>query len=231
MRKVLIAHSSEDVRITLEDIISCKYEAFVCYNCSQALTLLETEKPDALILDLSLHGGSVSELLKSASNFLPPVILATTWFPDENTFREMMNRGVDYIIALPGKLGKLVYRLEDMLLQLNRKEPKTLKTILHYLQIPTHLDGYTQLLSVVPMYMEDPKRTLTKEIYPVIAQQMGLSSWNCVDRSIRSAIEQGWNACSETAWRQFFPKLTKAPKVSQFLAFLSDYLTDARTQD
>lgn len=231
MRKVLIAHSSEDVRITLENIISCKYETFICCNCVQALELIENEEPDALILDLSLHGGSASDLLKSAAKFLPPIILATTWFPEVTYIREMTNLGVDYIVALPAKLGKLVYRLEDMILLLEQQTPKTLKTLLHHLQIPTHLDGYTQLLSVVPMYMEDPKRTLSKEIYPAIVAQMGLSSWKCVDRSIRSAIEQGWNTCGNTIWRQYFPNHTKAPKISQFLAFVSDYLTEDTTKE
>lgn len=226
MHKVLIAHSSEDVRLTLEDIISSKYETLTCSNYKIALTLLQEEKPDILILDLSIHGGSASDLLKNAAKFLPNVILATTWYPDDATLRDLPALGVDFVLALPGRLGKIIYRLEDILQQMHSKKPVTLKGILNQLKIPAHLDGYRMLLQVVPMHMEDPARRLSKEIYPVIADQMGLNHWKSVDRSIRSAIEHGFSVTDNPAWEYYFPGLIEAPNITLFLSVIADHLTE-----
>lgn len=225
MHKVLIAHSSEDVRLTLEDIISSKYETLTCSNYEHTYILLQEEKPDILILDLSLHGGSASDLLKNAAKFLPNVILATTWFPDDAALRDLPALGVDFVMALPGKLGKLIYRLEDIMQQMHSKKPVTLKGILNQLKIPAHLDGYRMLLQVLPMYMEDPARRLSKEIFPVVAEQMGLNHWKSVDRSIRSAIEHGFLIPDNPAWEYYFPGLTEVPNITQFLSVIADHLT------
>jgi len=225
MHKVLIAHSSEDVRLTLEDIISSKYITLSCNNYAQAFALMQEEEPDVLILDLSLHGGSASELLINAGAFLPKVILATTWFPDDAALQDLVTLGVDFVMALPGKLGKLIYRLEDILQQ-HDKNPLTLKDILNQLKIPAHLDGYRMLLQAVPMYMEDPCRRLSKEIYPIIAEQMGLNHWKSVDRSIRSAIEHGFASPENAVWEYYFPGLTDAPNISLFLSVISNHLTE-----
>ena len=122
MHKVLIAHSSEDVRTTLDNIISCKHQTTTCSNGFDTVKLLETERPDAMILDLSLPGKNGIEILKDAHDYLPPVILATTWYPDPAKMKEATSLGVDHITVLPGKVGILIYQLEDLLRELRQTQ-------------------------------------------------------------------------------------------------------------
>ena len=226
MHKVLIAHSSEDVRTTLDNIISCKYRTIICADGFETAKLLKTERPDALILDLSLPGFSGIDVLREGQEHLPLAILATTWYPDPAMMKEATSLGVDHISVLPGKLGVLIYQLEDLLRQISSDTPATLKAHLRALSIPTHLDGYRQLLYVIPMKLEDPSRSLIKEIYSVIVKEMQLTSWQCVDRSIRSAIEKGWENGDRDIWLQYFPDATQRPSVSQFIAELMRRLSE-----
>ncbi len=226
MHKVLIAHSSDDLRSTLEIIISCKYETLTCANGTEAIEIIQKFRPDALILDLGLPEMNGISVLEVSKSFLPPVILATTWSQDHPTLKLLPSYGVDNVTVLPCRIGSLIYLLEDLIRENLDETPRTLKAYLRLLQIPVHLDGYRQLLSVIPMYMEDPSRTLTKEIYPVIAQEMQLNSWKSVDRSIRTAIESGWKAGDPALWQQYFPGTQKQPKVLQFVSELARRISE-----
>ncbi len=75
---------------------------------------------------------------------------------------------------------------------------------LHRLGIPNNLDGYQMLTVGLPLYMQDPGQTLSKELYPAIACAMGRGSSQTVERSVRQAIHAGWKHRDDRVWREYF---------------------------
>ena len=228
MHTVLIAHSSEEIATILDCVISCKYSTTICSDSENTVNQILLNPPDALILDMSLPVTGGIGVLERIKGCLPDVILATVWFPDQQIINTLSAYGVDHVTVLPGKIGDIIYKLEDMLQQKSAENPTLLKTILRQLHIPGHVDGYQQLLMAIPLFAEDPSSILSKEIYPVIARALHLTSGKCVERSIRAALDSGWNNGDKELWRKYFPDAQRRPAVKTFIAEISHHLSSSR---
>ena len=100
----------------------------------------------------------------------------------------------------------------------------TLCTLLHKLGYPAHRLGYTYLLIAVTRYAEGDIQSLSKELYPYIADLFGYSDWPPIENAIRSATDNAWENGPVEVWQSLFPCSTKAPTNKQLIATLAEYL-------
>ncbi len=96
--------------------------------------------------------------------------------------------------------------------------------MLHELTFPIHRFGYDHMLLAVSRYAKGDIQSLTKELYPYIADFFGYADWHAVEHSIRSAIADAWAARDPIVWEQYFPNLDKAPSNKRFIATLAERL-------
>lgn len=79
-------------------------------------------------------------------------------------------------------------------------------TLLLELSVPTGCDGFDYLKESIILYYEDPMQTITKGLYPAVADQ-----YDCfvdgtqIESSIRNAIRKAWKNRNENNWRRYFP--------------------------
>ena len=98
------------------------------------------------------------------------------------------------------------------------------KAMLLHMQFPVHRNGYKQLCIAVPLFTQDPFQSLTKELYPTIARQLGFTDGKAVERCIRDCILYAYTHRNPKIWEQYFPYTTKAPSNKQFLSTLAEML-------
>ena len=113
---------------------------------------------------------------------------------------------------------------KDMLL-MNRNEEQAIWALLHSFGITENYVGSSQLVYAVRLAQEKPERlaSVTKELYPEVAKAFH-TSWQCVERNIRTVIELAWNLdASRILDLEEFP-LPKRPRPTQFISLLLNQL-------
>lgn len=98
------------------------------------------------------------------------------------------------------------------------------RALLRELDIPVHQNGYAQLCIGLPYFAQKSKPTLSKELYPYIAEEFGGVSADDVESSIRRSIKFAWSNRDPAVWEKYFPKLDKPPSNLVFIATLAEYL-------
>ena len=96
------------------------------------------------------------------------------------------------------------------------------QVMLHALGIAVHRRGYQQLCIGIPLYARDVTQSLTKELYPTIARELGYPDWRSVERAIRSAICDAWGNSRSAVWAVYFPDARKPPSNKEFIATLAE---------
>ena len=99
--------------------------------------------------------------------------------------------------------------------------------ILHKLRFRVHLLGYQELLVLLPEYTCDSTQSLSKELYPKVANQFGHTSWKAVEHAVRVAILDAWERRDPEVWENYFPGTVKVPSNKQFLATLAEHIKKA----
>lgn len=96
--------------------------------------------------------------------------------------------------------------------------------MLHELQIGVHRLGYRHLFVAIPCYAMDNSQSMSKELYPYIAEYYGYSDWHRVEHAIRVAIMDAWERRDWIVWEHYFPGLKKPPTNKRFIATLAERL-------
>ena len=96
--------------------------------------------------------------------------------------------------------------------------------LLDTLYIPHHTAGYRQLGLAIPLFAENNLQSLSTELYPRIASELGCSDWRCVERSIRNAIAFAFRRRDPAVWAQFYLDGKKPPSNKRFIATLAELL-------
>lgn len=100
----------------------------------------------------------------------------------------------------------------------------TISRILLHFQFPVHRIGYKQLCCAISRFAQDPTQSLSKDLYPYIAEQMGYPDWRAIETAIRGVIADAWRNGNREAWTYYFPGLTCAPSNKRFIATLAEYI-------
>jgi len=208
--KLLIADGTEDFRIALAEALRDSYRIRECSDGIQAMELLNSFRPDLLVLDLMLPGmDGISLLQKMIGSAHRPMVLATSRFQSDYVTDTVSRLGVGYMMMKPCDIRATVARIRDLSQGLRptvicRPDPETfVSNILLTLGFATNLRGYLYLREAVPIMARDPKQSITKELYPTVGKLFGVDAAN-VERSIRSAITAAWLRRDDRIWSFYF---------------------------
>ncbi len=211
MPKLLIADNDEVFRQSLCDRLSPACNLRTCSDGKQALELLTSFRPDILLLDLLLpHIDGLSllnRMMKDTS--VRPVVLATIRFTSPYVASSLEKLGVYYVVMKPCDISAICVHIQDISAQL-QPAPLTqadihsaVSNLLLNLGFSTKLDGFSFLLSAIPMYAEDPHQSVTKELYTAVGHLYNKDARQ-VERSIRNAIDQAWQKGDCAIWQSCF---------------------------
>lgn len=227
MVRLLIAHSSELFTDMLARRLQDSMEICVCHDGSKVSELLQSFRPDAMILDLHLPRKDGLSILRQSGD-LPRIILGTTGYCSFYVQQTACLLGVQQLMLMPS-----VGSLEDSLTRLLKRDqdplrkpdtPEQARALLRELNFSSHLIGTRQLAVALPLFAADLRQGLSKELYPAVARIMDCGDWRTVERSIRTAIRDAWNNREEAVWAKYFPETTDCPNNKRFLCRLAELI-------
>ena len=224
MRKVLIAHGSEEFTHALAQMLCGIFEVTTCTDGITAIDLLRKTQPYALILDLMLPYKDGLTVLEETSSVRPTVILGMVRDRSYYVLSSAASHGIGYIMLDPSDARAIIVRLIDMIscIDIPSKpcgEPQSEVTrLLLQLGLTPGSDGFKQLQVGIPLFLKDPMQRLSKELYPAIAQLCNYNSGVQVEHSIRTAIQNAWTVRDVDLWSKMFPKCAKAPTNRLFIS-------------
>lgn len=235
MRKVLIADNSEDFAASLGDMLRGTCFVRMCTTGTQALEQLRSYRPDVLVMDVMLPELDGISLLQAAQEEdLMTNVLALTRSSAPYITEALDRLGVGYIMMKPCRTEAVRQRIMDLASQVKPRlvcQPdmrNTVSNLLISLRVPTKLRGYGCTREAVLYLMRDPEMSITKELYPAVAQ---ICDGNAVqvERAIRGAIKAAWINQDSTVWPQYFQPCADGtiprPTNAAFLTRLADKLT------
>lgn len=237
--RLLIADAVDSFRMALAEELAPRYRIRCCQNGKEALELIRTFEPDAVVIDLTLpEVDGISVLLKAAELGARPIVLATTRFLSEYVSEMVTRLGVGYVMLKPCDVRTTAERLGDLTqhmkpLPVSKPDMQTIvSNVLLSLSFPAKLRGYTYLREALPRAIGKPGQMITKEIYPEVARICGVSQ-NQVERGIRSAIESAFARRDDRVWSQYFNMegMTKRPSNGDFLLTLAAKLAGEEQQE
>lgn len=231
MHKVLVVESDEEYQRPLLAALDGQYELYCANDATEASLFLSSMAFDAMILDLCLSELDGLSLLRLHIQHLPPCVLVITDFSSGYVRRYLADMGVGYLLMKPCSVSVIVGHLKNMLRQTASLDvPNTPDAIsghiMQVLGLSPKRDGFRALLTGIPLYAHDPQQSLSKELYPAIARFLGVGSFKSVERSIRSAIQDAWEARNPILWGSFFGTDSECPTNKMFIARLARVLNE-----
>jgi two-component system response regulator (stage 0 sporulation protein A) len=221
----------------------------------QALALIESERPDVVLLDMvmpKMDGFSVLETLAQRNAADGPAIIALTALNRDDFITRTIALGVYYYMLKPFDLTVLLQRIREAVARRSMPMPEPsaqpmlaamppqrslderITNVFLTIGIPAHIKGYQFLREAVKMVLESPDmiNRITKELYPGIARKFNTSS-SKVERAIRHAIEVAWGRGRIDVLNQVFGhnvcSLDSKPTNGEFIALVSDKLALERS--
>lgn len=114
MKRVLIVHGDEVCRMYLQRELEKRYEVHICTRGDQAVQLIESLRPDALIINLSLPYRDGLTVLRQLE-YRPPAILALTNLVRTKILEDAAALGVRDMLLYPCYIKTIVAHLDDLL--------------------------------------------------------------------------------------------------------------------
>lgn len=206
--RILVANQHNDFMKRIGEQLSGTCEIKFTSNGHKVLDLCCTYKPDLLVLDLELphlDGLSILRAISSCGQKID-VLAITVCSESEYVLRQLAQLGVHYILPKPCTAAAAVSRIYEMM-QMNRGDNWSLEdeanSLLLSLGMRMNLSGYTCIREAIMMLLKDDSLQLTKSVYPAIAEKIGRTP-QCVERVIRSAVNDAWNRRNERLWNMYF---------------------------
>lgn len=237
----LVVCSNEVIVSIKEDVKKYTTEVNVKYsanNYKDALEIINNEnnKIDAIIVDSSLNGENILELL---TKYNQEILLSRTIIID-NIKLDCYNLidskyQIFNIIPKNFKIEELIMSLKEI----NKKNEKynyqkintydKIADMLKKLGIAPDKNGFHYLRKAIYECYLNPTllTSITKEIYPLVSECFSKKE-SCVERSIRSAIETGWDRGNYEYSNELFSNCVDyyktKPTNGEFIAILVDKL-------
>ena len=223
MRTLLIAEPSEIYAAALIEKLRGDYSIIHCQDGDTALEILSEKRPDILILNMSLPFKDGLTLLQEMP-YKPSVIVGMISTQIPYIMTRGCELGADEILIMP-KPSTVSLRITDLVQWKCESTKETVEhnvdMLLHLLQIPSHRCGYNLLRMIVPMYHENPAQSLSKNLYPAVAQACNFLSASAVDQNIRRTIKAAWAIKDSATWSKYFDIARKAPTNLEFISRLA----------
>lgn len=104
-----------------------------------------------------------------------------------------------------------------------------ISNVLHDVGVPTHIKGYSYLVSAVKMVQTTPSliNAVTKQLYPQVAELHEITA-SRVERAIRHAIECAFDRAAPDVTYKYFGNSVSGikgkPTNSEFIATISEWI-------
>ena len=196
MSKILIVEDDTDIHNLIKDTLKKeKYNVYDAYSGTEALSLLEKENIDLILLDLLLPGLSGEEIIKEVNNI--PVIVISAKISIEDKINALLSGANDYITK-PFNLDELLARVKVQLRATVNKKDANLKYKDLVLDENSHL-----------LFINDEKIYLTKTEYAILKQLL-LYSTNVLTKSkLLEAISSDTLDCDENSLKVHISNIRK----------------------
>lgn len=230
MRKLLIAAGDEALQGALTGELRRSYHITVCSDGATAADLIRSLRPDVCILELMLPVKDGLAVLEESADVLPSAVVCICDFCNDYIAQTAMDLGVNFIFRKPCQPRIIAARLEHLMDHLPAAghadgQTRAAQLLLTFGFNPKN-DGFRFLKVGIPLYAQDPQQRICKELYVSIAQICGAGSWNQVERSIRSALENAFRTRAEI-WSNYFPNAATPPTGKTFISRLAQELMDS----
>jgi len=234
--KVFLADSSYETILILKSLLARSDIEITdsAANGTAALEKLRQAQPDVLVTDLLLPGLDGLSLLRALrrEQRMPRTVVITAFWNDR-VAREAGRLGVDYYLPKPCSAETLAACIRD--LASGEAAPPlqpdaAVRDQLLRFPIPAHLNGYRYLCAGLEMVLQDRNclQGVTKALYRDLARQFRTTA-ECVERSMRAAIAEGWQRGSpEQRAREFgsvFEGDDRPPSITRFLSEMAELIT------
>ena len=238
-RSVLLADANEEFRGMLREVIE-KTEEFAVVGSTgdgtEALQILEQQKPDVAVIDVVLPGTDGLGILRrlKEQEARTKVIMLSAFCTDQ-VVAEAMNLGATYFLPKPCEAQTLLDRMNTAFGQPATPEERAVAlknrvtAVIHEIGVPAHIKGYQYLREAIIIAVNDLEviNAVTKVLYPAVAKRFATTP-SRVERAIRHAIEVAWDRGDlETLQKYFVYTVSNAkgkPTNSEFIAMIADRL-------
>ena len=238
-RSVLLADANEEFRGMLREVIE-KTEEFAVVGSTgdgtEALQILEQQKPDVAVIDVVLPGTDGLGILRrlKEQEARTKVIMLSAFCTDQ-VVAEAMNLGAPYFLPKPCEAQTLLDRMNTAFGQPATPEERAVAlknrvtAVIHEIGVPAHIKGYQYLREAIIIAVNDLEviNAVTKVLYPAVAKRFATTP-SRVERAIRHAIEVAWDRGDlETLQKYFGYTVSNAkgkPTNSEFIAMIADRL-------
>lgn len=224
--KAVIVDPSRDLCGDYARVLEPDFRVTCCTRGDEALKRLLEEKPDILIMELSLAGLDGISLLRQLPDRPPVLVISDLLSP--YAIGALEDLGIQYALRKPAKLTDVVDRtLELTYLGHGFRNTGNALEVLRRLNIPSGRQGFQHLLVALPMLTGHRDQRLGKELYAQIARQCGTTA-GAVEKGIRDALRAGWDQGDRALWQKYFPGATQCPRNKEFLFRMADVLNSWR---
>lgn len=236
VRRLVIADETEEFAAALADILRGSFDLRVCHDGRKALELIQSFRPDVLVVDLMLPGLDGLSLLQSETvQQRQPIVLATSRFISDYVLESLSRLGVGFVMAKPCDVQAAATHVAELSSRLRTSgvtgpDDATLATnMLMALGFRTKVSGFPYLREAIVITAQKPGLSITKELYPMVAQRCG-SEPALVERSARSAIETAFQRRNKPLWQLYFSgmELSSRPTNAEFITRLAEMLRQSR---
>ena len=243
--RILIADSSIDFQKALTNLVEAqdgfRVEA-TANDGAEALKLIEELQPDILVTELLLREIDGLGLLRNLRQrgILLRTIVVSGFFSD-TVASELSSLGVMYYYPKPCRMTEIVTCIRQLLLReteapqkrsSHRYDEEITEAFLNAGVMP-HLQGFRFLREATRRAIEDRSILdgVTKILYPELARTFNTTP-ECIERSMRNALESAWRNGDEERRRQYFgshlSRMQSRPTNSRFILMVADMVAVKR---
>lgn len=192
MIKIAVIEDDIDIGDMLCDLLKREnYEVLRAYSGTEALYLLENNKPSLILLDLMLPGISGEEVLSHIHNI--PTIVLSARADISDKVRLLLGGAADYMTK-PFDTNELLARIA---VQLRKSEQHIDGNIISYADMKLDTADMTLYIggnaihltrteyAILRLLMENPERVISKG---VMLDRISLDTPDCTERSLKQHI-------------------------------------------
>ena len=207
MEKLLIAVQSNKIADMLAAVFQKDYEVKSCIDGVEALQLLNAFRPDAMIIFLRLPLKDGFTVVTQTPHKPKTILGVIEW---DNPYMQVKatRLGFDDLLVMP-TINTIATRLTQLRLEKDNDPGEDpflqAQLLLHSLGFSPKLAGWNMLRIGIPAFAKDPRQALSKELYPLIAREVGSTDGRAVEHSIRTCIEKAWLRHDAIIWAKYFP--------------------------
>jgi len=242
--KILISEKNERIIESISEYFLDKpAELMFCPKNGQiVLDNIIKHRPDVVVCDVFMSRFDAIAVKEQACRLdnPPRVFIITSAYDNDYIIKRTMGAGFNFYFIKPFSPENLYERIMSCFIHSSAPSSSSvvdmhISRILHRLEMPSHLNGFSYIHLAVKLVIEHPGYigSITKKLYPRIAKEFDTTA-SRVERSIRTAIETAWQRATNEAKEQYFHYYAHndiKPSNGEFVALLADIIRNSITYE